>query len=89
MSSSDKSGCYFALNGISGMLVAVVLLLSIIGTLTYLGIVTQQAGATNPYVVKGTAVANPQTKEDVYRNLQGVNKYDEGARFNAFKPVEK
>ncbi|MDR2033179.1 MAG: DUF4006 family protein [Helicobacteraceae bacterium] len=89
MSSSDKSGSYFALNGISGMLVAVVLLLSIIGTLTFLGIKTQQASATNPYVVKGAAVANPKTKEDVYKNLQEVQMYDAGARFNAFKPVEK
>jgi hypothetical protein len=84
MASSDKSGNYFALDGISGMLLAVVLLLGIIGTLTVLGILTQQASAVNPYVVAGSAVANPTTKEDVFKNLKSVKMLDETANKNAF-----
>ncbi|MDR2638843.1 MAG: DUF4006 family protein [Helicobacteraceae bacterium] len=83
--SSQGSGSYFALNGISGMLVAVVLLLGIIGTLTTLGIITQQASANNPYVVRGEVV-NPKSKEEVFKNLKAVKMNDadgEGKR-NAF-----
>jgi hypothetical protein len=88
--SSEKSGSYFALNGISGMLVAVVLLLSIIGSLTVLGIITQQASATNPYVVTGRSVADPKTKEDMYANLNEIEMYDNKgiAKANAFKNVK-
>lgn len=45
----------FALNGISGMLIAVVLLLSILGTLTFFGLKAQQAVADKPY-----KIADPQ-----------------------------
>ncbi|MDR1451911.1 MAG: DUF4006 family protein [Helicobacteraceae bacterium] len=85
--SSGKSGSYFALNGISGMLVAVVLLLGIIGSLTVLGILTQQASAKSPYVVTGNAKPNPQTKEDVFANLKEVKMYDEtgATNVNAFR----
>jgi len=41
----------FALDGITGMLIAVVLLLSIVGVLTYLSVQTQAANATNFYKV--------------------------------------
>ena len=41
----------FTLNGLSGMLVAVVLLLVILGTLTYFAIVTQQEQAQNFYTI--------------------------------------
>lgn len=41
----------FALHGITGMLIAVVLLLSILGTLTYFGIKAQQAVADKPYKI--------------------------------------
>ena len=41
----------FSLDGITGMLIAVVLLLSIVGVLTYLSIVTQAANATNYYKI--------------------------------------
>ena len=39
----------FKLNGITGMLIATVLLLSILAALTFLGLKTQQANATNYY----------------------------------------
>lgn len=39
----------FALNGIAGMLLATVLLLSILGALTFLGIGAQQSVMQKPY----------------------------------------
>ncbi len=42
----------FALNGITGMLIAVVLLLSIVGVLTYFSVVTQAANASNFYKIE-------------------------------------
>ena len=45
----------FALNGISGFLIAVVLLLSILAVLTYMGIGLQQEVATKPYSLKDVA----------------------------------
>jgi len=62
----------FGLNGITGYLIAVVLLLSILGGLTFLSIGAQSNSAVNPYVVTGSAVPNPKTKEDVYANLHEV-----------------
>jgi hypothetical protein len=41
----------FSLNGITGYLIAVVLLLSILGFLTFSAITTQQANATNYYKI--------------------------------------
>jgi hypothetical protein len=89
--SSQSSGSYFALNGISGMLVAVVLLLGIIGTLTVLGIITQQASAQNPYVVIGKAYDNPKNKSEVFANLKDVkmNEADGEGKLNAFYDVKK
>ena len=42
----------FSLDGITGMLIAVVLLLSITGVLTYLSIATQKANASNFYKIE-------------------------------------
>jgi len=42
----------FALDGITGMLIAVVLLLSIVGVLTYFSVVTQAANASNFYKIE-------------------------------------
>jgi hypothetical protein len=42
----------FALDGITGMLIATVLLLSILGVLTVLGLAAQQANAENFYVIE-------------------------------------
>ena len=50
MNDSER-GVFSLIHGISGMLVAVVLLLSILGTLVYFAVVTQQANAENFYEV--------------------------------------
>ncbi len=42
----------FALNGISGMLIAVVLLLSIVAVLTFFSIIKQQKNASNFYKIE-------------------------------------
>lgn len=42
----------FSLDGITGMLIAVVLLLSIVGVLTYFSVVTQAANANNFYKIE-------------------------------------
>lgn len=42
----------FALNGITGMLIATVLLISILVGLTWWGIVTQQSVADKPYTIE-------------------------------------
>ena len=51
----NNSRNIFALNGISGFLIAVVLLLSILAVLTYMGIGLQQEVATKPYSLKDAA----------------------------------
>ncbi len=48
----NKSRNIFHLHGITGMLIATVLLLSILVVLTILGLKTQQANATNFYSIK-------------------------------------
>ena len=48
----NKKRNIFAINGISGYLVAVLLLLSILGVLTYIGIGLQKDVATKPYSLK-------------------------------------
>ena len=50
MNDSER-GVFSLIHGISGLLVAVVLLLSILGVLTYFAVVTQQANAENFYEV--------------------------------------
>ncbi len=50
MNDSER-GIFSLVHGITGMLIAVVLLLSILGTLTYFAIVTQQKNAENFYEV--------------------------------------
>jgi len=50
MNDSER-GVFSLVHGISGLLVAVVLLLSILGVLTYFAVVTQQANAENFYEV--------------------------------------
>ena len=47
----NERGVFSLIHGISGLLVAVVLLLSILGVLTYFAVVTQQANAENFYEV--------------------------------------
>jgi len=50
MNDSER-GIFSLVHGITGMLVAVVLLLSILVTLTYFAVVTQQANAENFYEI--------------------------------------
>ena len=50
MNDSER-GIFSFIHGISGMLIAVVLLLSILGVLTYFAVVTQQANAENFYEI--------------------------------------
>jgi len=47
----SERGVFSLIHGISGLLVAVVLLLSVLGVLTYFAVVTQQANAENFYEV--------------------------------------
>lgn len=47
----NERGIFSLIHGITGMLIAVVLLLSILGALTYFAVVTQQANAENFYEV--------------------------------------
>lgn len=42
----------FSIHGVTGMLIATVLLISILVTLTYFGIMTQQSVADKPYTIK-------------------------------------
>jgi len=48
----NENRSVFALDGITGMLIATVLLLSILAVLTVLGIGVQNANATNYYDIK-------------------------------------
>ena len=48
----NENRSVFALSGVTGMLIATVLLLSILAVLTVLGLGTQQANATNFYDIK-------------------------------------
>jgi hypothetical protein len=48
----NENRSIFALDGITGMLIATVLLLSILAVLTILGIGAQNASATNFYDIK-------------------------------------
>jgi len=66
----------FGLNGILGYLIAVVLLLSILGGLTYIGIGVQSQSAVNPYAISGK-IADPKTKQDVWANLQDVKMFSD------------
>jgi len=54
----------FSLDGITGMLIAVVLLLSIVGVLTYLSIVTQAANANNFYKIENEKEINMFSTEN-------------------------
>jgi hypothetical protein len=56
----------FHIHGITGMLIATVLLLSILGVLTFLGILTQQSVADKPYKLESQSIQ--------------VNSYDNAAK---------
>lgn len=48
----NENRSLFSLHGITGMLIAVVLLLSIVGVLTYFSVTTQAANANNFYKIE-------------------------------------
>ncbi|OPA76590.1 N- methylation [Campylobacter pinnipediorum subsp. pinnipediorum] len=48
----NENRSVFALNGVTGMLIATVLLLSILGVLTYFAIIIQQDVSTKPYKIE-------------------------------------
>ena len=66
MNESER-GLFSLVHGISGMLVAVVLLLSILGTLTYFAIVTQQENAEKYYEINQDLHALKMNSPDNYK----------------------
>lgn len=64
----------FALNGLSGFLIAVVLLLSILAGLTYLGIGAQQGVMQNPYALENAdKVREFGSKRDAHIKINALN----------------
>ncbi len=62
----------FGLNGISGMLIATVLLISILVVLTICGIKAQQAVADKPYMIKDAQTI--QMKDPAAANQKVIGK---------------
>ena len=62
----------FKLNGITGMLVAVVLLLSILGFLVFNSIIVQQKAASNVYKINQDLNALKMNSSDNYKQYQLV-----------------
>ncbi|QKF66533.1 DUF4006 domain-containing protein [Arcobacter venerupis] len=62
----------FKLNGITGMLVAVVLLLTILGVLTFNGIKVQQNEASNFYKINQDLNGLKMNSSDNYKQYQLV-----------------
>ncbi|MGG7072716.1 DUF4006 family protein [Campylobacter sp. 9BO] len=54
----------FALNGVTGMLIATVLLLSILAVLTYIGIGLQQDVANKPYKIENPSAIQMKSVEN-------------------------
>ena len=69
-----QGGLFSLIHGITGMLVATVLLLSILVTLTYFAIVTQQENATNFYTINqdldGLKMNSPENHK-MWKNEKG------------------
>ncbi len=53
----------FGIHGVTGMLIATVLLLSILGVLTYLGILAQQDAMSKPYSLKNAETLMQNTSQ--------------------------
>ncbi|MGG7047515.1 MULTISPECIES: DUF4006 family protein [unclassified Campylobacter] len=62
MESTNRS--VFALNGVTGMLIATVLLLSILAILTYIGIGLQQDVANKPYKIENPSAIQMKSVEN-------------------------
>jgi len=64
----------FALNGITGMLIAVVLLISILVVLTIVSLNIQQTEATNFYEIKNAKELKAVSKDNaMHYNIKGSN----------------
>lgn len=59
----------FALNGITGMLIATVLLISILVGLTWWGILAQQSVAQNPYTIENPADIKMISKDNAKHKI--------------------
>lgn len=56
--------CVFGLNGVTGMLIATVLLLTILAVLTYLGINAQRSVANQPYKIVNPSAIQMESKDN-------------------------
>jgi succinate dehydrogenase/fumarate reductase cytochrome b subunit len=69
-----QGGLFSLIHGITGMLIATTLLLSILGALTYFAIATQQANATNFYSINqdltGLKMNSPEN-HTMWKNEKG------------------
>ncbi|MDR0762419.1 MAG: DUF4006 family protein [Campylobacteraceae bacterium] len=61
----------FHIHGITGMLIATVLLLSILGVLTFLGIITQQSVADKPYQLESQSIQMNSYENAAKRKVVG------------------
>ena len=59
----------FALNGVTGMLIATALLLAILACLTCLGIKTQQAVMDKPYELKDISSVSEKSSVDTQKKV--------------------
>lgn len=77
-----EGGLFSLVHGITGMLIATVLLLSILGTLTFFAIKTQQANAENFYTINqdlhgltsGSVFSDMKQKTSAGQNALRTNK---------------
>ncbi|MCZ6133446.1 DUF4006 family protein [Campylobacter ureolyticus] len=69
MENENRNRSVFSIHGVTGMLIATVLLISILVVLTVLGLKTQQQVAKEPYVLKDVSSvpmkANMKIADDV------------------------
>lgn len=70
----NERGIFSLLHGITGMLIATVLLLSILGVLTYSAIAVQQNEATNFYKIDQDLNSLKANSKDNYNKYQLVGK---------------
>ena len=78
----NERGLFSLLHGISGMLIAVVLLLSILVGLSYFAVVTQQANAENYYEINqdldaiksGSVFSGADQKDGTKNHTMWINK---------------
>lgn len=60
----NENRSVFALNGVTGMLIATVLLLSILAVLTVLGLKAQQDVAQKPYTIENPSAIKFKSKDN-------------------------